>query len=135
MQQSSVAILKMLSVLGLLTLVVAVYFLVWGSQGFPQPRVWDLAEGDPERGRQAILRYGCGSCHVIPGIRSARGRVGPQLADLRNQIYLAGIMPNTPENLVQWIRHPRDADPRTAMPDLGVTQSDAEDIDAYLYRD
>ena len=135
MQPSSIAILKMLSFLAILTLAVAIYFLAWGSHDFPQPRVWDMPEGDPERGRQAILRYGCGSCHVIPGIRSARGRVGPQLIDLRNQIYLAGVLPNTPENLVQWIQHPRQINPRTAMPELGVSQNEAEHIGAYLYRE
>jgi len=32
-----------------------------------------------------------------------------------------------------WIRHPRDVEPRTVMPDTGVTEADGRDIAAYLY--
>ena len=38
-----------------------------------------IAGGDPERGERAIMAYGCGSCHVIPGVPAAEGRVGPPL--------------------------------------------------------
>jgi cytochrome c1 len=75
---------------------------------------------------------GCGACHVIPGIRMAQGRVGPELRDLRRQVYIAGSLPNTPENLVAWVRQPQHIDPATAMPNLGLTQQDAADIAAYL---
>jgi cytochrome c1 len=43
------------------------------------------------------------------------------------------MLPNTPENLVRWLRDPQKLNPRTAMPDLGVTERDAQDIAAYLY--
>ncbi len=36
--------------------------------------------GDAGRGKQAMRRLGCGSCHAIPGIADARGDVGPDLA-------------------------------------------------------
>ena len=35
--------------------------------------------GNPVHGKALIQSYGCGSCHVIPGIRTARGMVGPPL--------------------------------------------------------
>jgi cytochrome c2 len=46
---------------------------------------------------------------------------------------IAGELPNTPANLTRWIQHPRQVEPRTAMPDLGVNATDAYDIAAYLY--
>ena len=50
------------------------------------------------------------------------------------QVYVAGVLTNTPQNLTFWISNPKKADPRTAMPDLGVGADDARDIAAYLYR-
>jgi cytochrome c1 len=42
-------------------------------------------------------------------------------------------LPNSADNLVRWIQHPRTIEPKTAMPDLGVSNQDARDIAAYLY--
>ena len=60
--------------------------------------------GDPERGKAAIHRYGCGACHTIPGIAGHGANVGPPLSELAARVYLAGVLPNTPENLVRWLR-------------------------------
>ena len=89
--------------------------------------------GDPGRGAAAIVRYGCGSCHTIGGISSARGLAGPPLTGIGSRIYVAGVLQNTPENLIRWIRHPKEVDEKTVMPDLGLSQEDATDIAAYLY--
>ena len=91
------------------------------------------AGGDPEAGAVAIARYGCGSCHVIPGIERARGLVGPPLTDFGGRTYIAGKAFNTPENLAAWIRLPDSVEPGTVMPTLGVSEQDARDITAYLY--
>jgi cytochrome c1 len=42
-------------------------------------------------------------------------------------------MPNTPGNLIRWIRNPRSVEPGTAMPALGLSEREARDIAAYLY--
>lgn len=90
--------------------------------------------GSPARGAAAIRRYGCESCHSIDGIQAADALIGPPLGPrLSQQVYIAGVLPNTPEALIRWIKDPRDVDPKTAMPDVGVTDSDARDIAAYLY--
>jgi len=94
------------------------------------PRV--VIDGDRERGRQAVERYGCGACHQIPGVRSARGIVGPSLEGLAARPYIAGRMANDVSNLVAWIRGPRVLDPKTIMPDLAVSEPDARDIAAFL---
>lgn len=91
-----------------------------------------IADGDPERGRLALRSYGCGSCHTIPGVPSATATVGPSLEHVALRRYVAGILPNTPENLAAWIAHPRSF-ARTAMPELGVGENDARDMVAFLY--
>ena len=46
--------------------------------------------------------------------------------------FIGGVLPNTPDNMVRWIRAPHRFVPDGAMPDLGVTDRDALDIAAYL---
>lgn len=89
--------------------------------------------GDVHRGAAAIERYGCGSCHIIPGVSGAFGQAGPPLSGIANRIYIAGVMQNTPQNMVRWIRNPKQVDDKTVMPNLGVTAQDATDIAGYLY--
>jgi len=89
--------------------------------------------GNAQRGRQLIDSYGCGACHIVPGIRMARGMVGPPLFDFGERTIIAGELPNTPGNLERWIENPKAIEPNNAMPDLGVTQQQATDMAAYLY--
>jgi cytochrome c len=92
-----------------------------------------LTGGDPDRGVSAIGRYGCASCHTIPGIRGADALVGPPLTRIASRSYLAGQLQNTPSNMVRWIQHPQHVEKGTVMPEMGVTENDARDIAAYLY--
>ena len=92
-----------------------------------------LTGGDPTRGKRAIARYGCGSCHTIPGIRGASSLVGPPLTGIAQRVYIAGVVANTPDQMIRWIMSPRSVDPRTAMPDMGIPEHDARDIAGYLY--
>ena len=93
----------------------------------------ELTGGDPEKGRHALVKYGCDTCHTIPGLLTATATVGPPLMQIGLRSYLAGRIDNTPENMIKWIRQPRSVDPQTAMPETGVTESDGRDIAAYLY--
>jgi cytochrome c len=92
-----------------------------------------LTGGFPGRGREAIRRYGCGSCHTIPGVVGADAVVGPSLEKMALRGYVAGVRKNTPENLIEWLKGPPHIDAQTAMPDLKITDQDARDIAAYLY--
>ena len=67
------------------------------------------------------------------GIAEAHGLVGPILTGVGVRTYVAGVLRNTPDNLVRWIRNPKEVDEKTAMPVLGVSQQEATDIAAYLY--
>jgi cytochrome c len=87
---------------------------------------------DSTRGQVALLRYGCTGCHTIPGIASPGSNIGPPLEHVARRVYLAGVIANTPEGMLAWLRHPSAVDPGTAMPELGVTEADASDIAAYL---
>lgn len=93
----------------------------------------NVAGGDPARGPDLIRYYGCGSCHEIPGVPGAGGMVGPPLHRIARRAYLGGVLPNTPDNMTTWIRDPQGVDEHTVMPNMGVTESDARDIAAFLY--
>jgi cytochrome c2 len=92
-----------------------------------------LTGGNVEAARVALRDYGCNTCHTIPEVVDARGLVGPPLAQIANRIYVAGVLANTPDNLIRWIENPPGIDPRTAMPNLGVGEMDARNMSAYLY--
>lgn len=92
-----------------------------------------LTGGDPTRGRELIQQHGCGACHTIPGVRGATALVGPPLNGIADRMFLAGQLPNTPDNMKRWIREPQAIEFGTAMPDMGVTEGDARHIAAYLY--
>lgn len=89
--------------------------------------------GDPARGRLALLKYGCTSCHSIPGIKQADSWVGPPLDRYSRRPSVADTLPNTPENLMLFILDPASVRPGTTMPDAGLTEDEARDIAAYLY--
>jgi putative membrane protein len=91
-----------------------------------------VGDGNPGQGRLTIRKYGCQTCHTIPGVPGASAMIGPPLTRLASRAYVAGGS-NTPDRLVQWIRHPQQMRPSTPMPDTGVTEGDARDIVAYLY--
>jgi cytochrome c1 len=92
-----------------------------------------ITGGNPERGPLLMRKYGCVSCHTIPGVVGANSLVGPPLVHMASRSYIGGVLPNAPDNMIRWIRNPKSVDPLTAMPDVGVTESDARHIAAYLY--
>ena len=89
---------------------------------------------DAERGKRAINQYLCVTCHRIPGIVGPNAPVGPPLEGIGARTLIAGVLPNTRENMVRWLRNPQAHDAKSAMPDLGVTERDARDMAAFLAR-
>lgn len=92
----------------------------------------EVPGADISRGRELIAAYGCVSCHAIPGINGPAARVGPPLGQVAKRAYLGGVLPNTPDNLVRWLRDPPAIAPNTAMPNVGLSADEARDIAAYL---
>lgn len=97
----------------------------------PEVRSQQVTEGNLTAGRAALEDHGCVSCHSIPGV-AEDAAVGPPLDRFGERAYIAGRLGNNQDNLVRWIRDPKDVDPETAMPDLGIGEEDATNMAAYL---
>ncbi len=101
----------------------------------PEARAASLTatdEASVARGRLAMSQYACVTCHRIPGVVGPNAPVGPPLEHMASRAFIAGILPNTPENMIRWLRNPQEVSPITAMPDLGVTEQHARDMTAFL---
>ena len=119
----------------LASLCLALIFLLtlFSCNGDAERAAAEMTGGTPARGRVAISRYGCSTCHTVPGVSGANGLVGPPLSQIASRVYLAGRLQNTPDNMIRWIQDPHGVDDKTAMPNLNVTEADARDIASYLY--
>jgi putative membrane protein len=93
----------------------------------------EVTVGNPNEGRRLIAEYGCGSCHDIPGVRGADSLAAPPLTRFSQRSFIGGQLANSPENLARWIENPQEIEPGTAMPNLGVSRAEAQDIAAYLF--
>ena len=93
----------------------------------------EMTGGDPAKGVEKIRRFGCASCHTIPGIHGADALVGPPLSKVASRTYIGGVLTNTPDHMVLWLLNPSDVAPKTAMPKLGLSEQDARDVASYLY--
>ncbi|MGZ5202226.1 MAG: c-type cytochrome [Telluria sp.] len=90
------------------------------------------ARANVRAGRHAIDQYLCATCHRIPGVAGADAAVGPTLAGVGARAYIGGTLPNTPENMMRWLRDPQQVKPGTAMPNLHIRERDVADIAAFL---
>lgn len=107
--------------------------LLLAGCGQPGTEPQTLAGADVGRGRRAIERVGCGACHVIPGVRWPRSRVGPSLDAFAERALIAGRFPNQPETLALWVRNAPALSPATGMPPMPLSEQEARDVAAYLY--
>jgi cytochrome c1 len=89
--------------------------------------------GDPKTGAALIGQAQCGACHAIPGIAAADGMSGPPLKGFARRTMIAGMLANTPSDLVAWLRAPQTISPGNAMPNMNLSDGQAHDIAAYLY--
>lgn len=115
----------------LLPLVAALGLAACGRN--PAERAATEFGGHPRQGAKLIAELGCGTCHAIPGIQHAIGRVGPPLGGIAGRTFIAGMLPNTPRNMMSWLEAPQSVVPGNVMPNMGISNHDARDIAAYLY--
>jgi len=104
------------------------------AQPRPQFRAWLAKESKPARGSMpgAFAEETCSSCHEIRGT-DARGQVGPDLTHFGSRTTLgAGVLPNDPENLREWIRDPQHPKPGNRMPALPLSDADVRALASYL---
>jgi cytochrome c1 len=92
-----------------------------------------VTDGNDAKGREIVMRVGCGACHKIPGILGARGIVGPSLEHFAKRSMIGGVVANQPGMLVRWVRQAPALAPDTAMPAMPITEDEARDVAAYLY--
>jgi cytochrome c2 len=92
-----------------------------------------VAGGDPRQGQRLMAQYQCAACHEIPEVPGAHGNAGPPLASFGRRSYIAGGIPNVPEELMRWLDNPQAVKPGNPMPDLGVSPAEARHMAAYLY--
>lgn len=92
-----------------------------------------VAGGDPQQGRRLMAQYQCAACHAIPEVPGAHGNAGPPLDSFGRRSYIAGGIPNVPEELMRWLDNPQAMKPGSPMPDLGVSPAEARHMAAYLY--
>ena len=84
------------------------------------------------RGRETFLSLSCVNCHAVRGT-SAAGTYGPDLTHLMSRSTLAaGQIPNTTQNLRDWITDPQKIKPGCLMPAFGLTDQELEDVVTYL---
>lgn len=103
-----------------------------GLAGCNDPSAGHSSIGDAKAGMIAVERQACGSCHVIPGLENANGWVGPSLDHFASRRMVAGLLANTPPQLVRWLRFPQAVLKGNAMPDMGLSETQARNIAAYL---
>jgi cytochrome c oxidase subunit 2 len=82
-------------------------------------------------GKAVYARSACVGCHTIRGVSA--GTLGPDLTHVGSRRTLgAGLLPNRPDALVAWLRDPVRLKPGVKMPNLGLTDSEARSLAAYL---
>ncbi|PYO03263.1 MAG: cytochrome c oxidase subunit II [Candidatus Rokuibacteriota bacterium] len=87
--------------------------------------------GDAAAGQTVYASKACVGCHTIRGVSA--GVIGPDLTHFGSRRTLAaGLLPNTPENLVAWLRTPDAVKPGVKMPSLGLSEADARAVATYL---
>jgi cytochrome c oxidase subunit 2 len=88
--------------------------------------------GEPANvGRAIFARSACVGCHTIRGISA--GTLGPDLTHFGSRATLAaGMLPNTPENVVKWVRDAPAIKPGVKMPPFTFTDGEAQALAAYL---
>lgn len=114
-----------------LTMMAAAAAMLAGCGDDVEPR--PVAGGDAVLGKRLVEQYQCGACHAIPGAAAAAGTAGPPLAGFGKRSYIAGRIPNQAPALVQWLVNPPAMKPGTMMPNLGVSETEARHMAAWLY--
>lgn len=117
----------------ILIVAVAIAGALWQMQHRSSSTAAAMAGGNITRAPELIRRYGCAGCHTIPGIPGGDGKVGGPLNDIRQRVYVGGVLANSPDNLIRWIVSPQTFSPRSAMPATGISDSEARDVATYLY--
>jgi len=99
------------------------------------PKPPPAAASSPQyaEGEKLFTAKGCIACHSLVAVNAPKGMVGPNLANVGARSYIAaGTLKNTDQNLAHWIRDPQGIKKGVLMPNLGVTEAEAQALVAFL---
>jgi cytochrome c oxidase subunit 2 len=91
--------------------------------------------GDANNGRTLFSAKGCIACHTAAGVPNATGTIGPNLTgigDPARRPTLTDGAANSPEHIREWIKDPQKLKPGTMMPNLQLSDKEADDLTALL---
>jgi cytochrome c oxidase subunit 2 len=89
-------------------------------------------DGEAAKGAELFQDRACMNCHYISGTAAA-ARIGPSLTHFSTrQTIGAGVLENTPENLKGWLLNPNAYKPGSLMPNMKLSDLEADQIVAYL---
>lgn len=81
---------------------------------------------------QRIFMDNCASCHAVRGTKATGGHA-PDLTHLGSRRLLAaGLITNTPEHIMDWVRSAQQLKPGSRMPDFAFSPEEADALSAYL---
>ncbi len=83
-----------------------------------------------QRGEQVFVKKGCVGCHAVGGL-GVNAQAGPNLSNFASRRQIAGIMPNTEDNLRSWIANPSQK-PGARMPAIPIAPDEMDALIAYL---
>jgi cytochrome c oxidase subunit 2 len=85
-----------------------------------------------QQGSQLFASKGCIGCHAVLG-RNTANRFGPDLSHIGSRTSIAaGVLPNNREAMVRWLMYPDIVKPGNFMPNLGLSEAEAEALAAYM---
>lgn len=110
-----------------------VHYLFTQSENFELEKF--SANGDVKKGEELVVSLGCFACHKVEPqptqnpttTESLRREHGPNLIGLGSK--------TSPQWIYTWLKDPNRYHPQTRMPNLRLTDEEAEDIAAYLSQD
>lgn len=90
------------------------------------------AHVNPQTAMGRAMFMVCAGCHAVQGT-PAKGGEGPDLTHFNSrQTIGAGVVPNTPENLRNWIKNPQAVKPGCLMPAMKLSDRQMNALMLYL---
>jgi cytochrome c2 len=111
---------------------IATYLMGSGPVSAPE-----VATGDAKRGAKLMQDKGCGDCHRMGGSQVFADKSVPNERETRVAVMLAPDLRHARERLdpgalIAWLLDPQSVKPGTPMPKMPMSDSEAQDIAAYV---
>lgn len=107
-------------------------FEAWAQEQVAKTQVTttSIANTQVQQGEQIFVQKGCVGCHAVGGL-GTNAKAGPNLSNFASRQQIAGIMPNTSNNLRSWITNPAQK-PGAKMPAIPMTPKELDALVTYL---